>query len=658
MGRLGEAIDLYRQAAKLSPGYAEIHNNLGNALRAAGRTQEAVASLSRAVKLKPGLAGTHTNLGLALAELGRFEEAAACHRSALKLHPGLAMVHNNLGVALQKAGKLDEAIVSFRRAIELDPRLPEALANLADALRLLEPVGERRDDIARQSRLEEAVGLYRRAVDLRPDFAEAWGNLGGLLVDLDRLQDAAACFGRAYELDPGDGRAIVDLDFTQRKMCEWHQDAGRRAALVEAMRSAAKGSLAFPSLSLVDDPQLHLAAGRREAGMVLARMSAPAWPTATRRHRKIRLGYLSADFHEHATAYLMAELFERHDRSRFEVHAFSIGRDDGSPMSGRLRRAIEHFSEVGPLSDLEAARQIRLAEIDILIDLKGYTKEARPGIASYRPAPVQVAYLGYPGSMGASFIDYAIVDPFVVPAEQAANFDEKLVWLPHCYQVNDSRRAIAELTPSRPDCGLPGQGFVFCCFNNNYKISPRVFSLWMELLTAVPGSVMWLLADNPWAAANLRREAGARGVDPSRLVFAQRVPLAAHLARHRLADLFLDTLPYNAHTTASDALWAGLPVLTCAGTSFPARVAGSLLHALELPELVTASLEEYEARALDFASRPETLEACRQKLMANRSTAPLFDTGRFCRYIETAFARMWAIHQQGEKPCSFAVAAD
>jgi predicted O-linked N-acetylglucosamine transferase (SPINDLY family) len=259
--------------------------------------------------------------------------------------------------------------------------------------------------------------------------------------------------------------------------------------------------------------------------------------------------------------------------------------------------------------------------------------------------------------MGAPFIDYVLVDRFVVPEGQQVNFDEKLVYLPHCYQVNDSRRSISERVPSRADCGLPEQGFVFCCFNNNYKISPPVFSLWMDLLQAVPGSVLWLLADNIWAAENLRREAGLRGVGPSRLVFAGRTGLADHLARHRAADLFIDTFPYNAHTTASDALWAGLPVLTCAGTSFPARVAGSLLHAIGLPELVASNREEYKAKALTFALWPKELRAVRTKLARNRLTTPLFDTAQFCRNIESAFIHMWTLDQQNEGPCSFAVEA-
>ncbi len=654
MGRFGEAIDLYRQAAARAPDYAEIHNNLGNALLAAGRTEEAVASLTRAAKLKPSLAGVHTNLGLALAALGRFDDAAASHRAALKLHPGLAMAHNNLGVALQKSGKLDEAIASFRRAIELDPRLPEALVNLADTLGSMKPLGESPGDPRRNARVEEAMTHYRRAIELRPDYADAYINLGGLSSELRQFAEAEACLRRARDLNPADGQAIIGHITTRREMCEWDDPAQDEAAIVRAAQTVQRGAFAFTFLTIVDNPELQLKAARREVQIRLGAGKSPLLHKM-RRRPKIRLGYLSADFCDHATAYLLAELIENHDRSRFEVHAFSFGPDDGSAIRHRLQHAFDSFSELGGLSDADAAQQVYRAEIDIAIDLKGYTKESRPGILSYRPAPVQAAYLGYPGTMGADFIDYCIADKFVAPDETARHFSERLVYLPDSYQVNDTKRQIAERTPSRTDCGLPAEGFVFCSFNNNYKITRPVFEAWMRILKGVPKSVLWLLADNEWAVANLRREAGQHDVDPGRLIFAPRVKHADHLARHRLAGLFLDTAPVNAHTTASDALWAGLPLLTCAGESFVARVAGSLLHAAGMPELVTASLADYEALALKLASEPEHLSALRAKLQRNRMTGPLFDIDRFRRHIEAAYIRMWSIWQQGGQPEPFAI---
>src|ERR1700720_3466238 len=370
---------------------------------------------------------------------------------------------------------------------------------------------------------------------------------------------------------------------------------------------------------------------------------------------RIRLGYLSGDFHQHAPARLMAELFERHDRTRFEVLAYSYGPDDNSAMRARLASAFDRFVDIGALSHHDAARTIHADRVDILIDLKGYTHHARPAISAYRPAPVQVSYLGYPATMGAGFIDYIIVDSFVVPYSQQPFFSERLVHLPRSYQVNDRRREVADARTSRRDVGLPAEGLVLCSFNNSYKISPVFFDIWMRLLRAVPGSVLWLLEANPQVAGNLRSEAEKRGVDSGRLIFAPVVPPAEHLGRHRHADLFLDTLPCNAHTTASDALWAGLPVLTCSGDTFAGRVAGSLLTAIGMPELITESLEEYEQIALALAGDPKRLIALRQKLEKNRDAGSLFDLPKCTANLEAAYARMWQTWLSGERPAAFSI---
>jgi protein O-GlcNAc transferase len=652
-GQLAEAIGLYRQASRLAPGYAEIHNNLGNALRAVGRLDEAVSSLSRAVKLKPEIASAHSNLGLTLAELGRLDDAVLSHRRALALQPRLALAHNNLGIALLELGKLDEATACFRRALELKADLAEAHANLGDALRLAERQVE--TGMERSRCLEGSIASYREALALRPNFPEAWANMGDAQARLGQLADAASSFRRALELKPGYGQALAQYAAKQQQMCNWQEEIPAAPAFAEAARSNDKGALAFAFMAVADDPALQLAMARHDSRVLAAARSPALWRGQKYGHHRVRLAYLSADFYEHATSYLIAELIERHDRSRFEIYGISFGRNDSSPMHRRIGAAFDHFIDVRGLSDLDVAKLIRAKEIDIAVDLKGHTQESRPRILSYRPSPIQVNYLGYPGSMGASFIDYALVDHVVVPAGQQANFDEKLVYLPNCYQVNDSKRAIAEGAPTRSESGLPEPGFVFCCFNNNYKITPVMFSIWMKLLVSVPGSVLWLLADNRWAIENLRREAEARGVDAARLVFAPRAGLADHLARHRLADLFLDTLPYNAHTTASDALWAGLPLLTCTGKSFPARVAGSLLHAVGLPELVTGDIPAYEEKALWLASHPDELRRLREKLARNRLTMPLFDTQRFCRNIEAAFLQMWSAQLRHQPPQGFSV---
>jgi predicted O-linked N-acetylglucosamine transferase (SPINDLY family) len=411
----------------------------------------------------------------------------------------------------------------------------------------------------------------------------------------------------------------------------------------------------FVFLGISDSPQDQLLCSR-----IWMRDKCSASPTPISmgeryHHNRIRLAYLSADLHQHAMAFCLAELFEMHDHARFETTGVSFGPDIPSEMRSRLQGAFNRFFDVRQKSDREVANMLRELEIDIAVDLNGYTYGGRTRIFALRAAPVQVSYLGYPGTMGADFIDYILADRFVIPEEHRACYTEKVVYLPDSYQVNDSKRRVAERTPTRAEAGLPDQGFVFCSFNNNYKFSPMVFDVWMRLLGKVEGSVLWLLASSAAAMRNLRKEAADRGIAPDRLVFARRISHEDYLARHRLADLSLDTVPYNGHATASDALWVGLPVLTCLGKTFPGRVAASLLNAIGLNELITHSLEEYEALALELATNRKLLADIKSKLAANRDTCPLFDTDRFRRHMETAYVRMWERCQKGEAPESFAV---
>jgi predicted O-linked N-acetylglucosamine transferase (SPINDLY family) len=379
------------------------------------------------------------------------------------------------------------------------------------------------------------------------------------------------------------------------------------------------------------------------------------WTGALWRHDKIRIAYLASGFHGHPTGYLSAELIENHDRSRFEVLAISTGPDDGSDIRTRLVRAFDQFHDVRDKNDREVAALIHDLQVDIVIDRSGYTANARSDILACRPAPIQASYIGFPGTLGAEFYDYVIADRIVLPFDQQAFYTEKIVHLPDSYLVTNSTLAIAESIPARREAGLPERGSVFCCFNNDYKITPPIFDIWMRLLRRIDGSVLWLYRSNPAAEKNLRKEAAARGVDPARLVFADRLKLDQHLARHRLADLCLDTLPYNAHTTASDALWAGLPLVTCRGRAFAGRVAASLLHAIGVSELVTENLEDYEGLALRLATEPALLGKFRERLQQNRLAYPLFDNARYARHIEAAYTRMWETWQRGERPQSFAV---
>lgn len=641
-GRSAEALDLIGAALATNPDSARALSNYGLVLYALRRFEEALISFDRAVALAPDSAEVHNNRGNALQRLKRNEAALTSFDRALALAPGYVEAHNNRGNALQGMRRFAEALASYDRALALRPDYPDALYNRGSALTAL-------------GRYEEAVTSLEKALALRLDHAETWFARGDALNGFKRHVDAIMSYERAIALRPDHPYGFSGLAESALAICDWKRTA-ELASRLETLVTERKAIVnPFTLLRLSDQPALHLQCARAFIADKLGPPPAPLWRGERWSHDCIRVAYLSADFHRHATAYLIAELIEQHDRTRFEVLGVSFGHDDGSDIRQRLVAAFDSFYDVRERDDHDIARMLHAHEVDIAVDLKGYTQESRPEIFAFRPAPIQASYLGYPGTMGANFIDYIIADKVVTPPDQSNYYSEKIVWLPDCYQCNDSRRAIAEETPSRRAAGLPDQGVVFCCFNNNYKISSPVFDIWMRLLQAVPESVLWLLRENADAEANLRREAQARGVDPVRLVFAGRLPVAEHLARHRLADLFLDTLPYNAHTTASDALWAGLPIVTCQGTAFAARVASSLLMAVGLPELVTKSLADYEALALRLATDAMMRRDLRAKLARHRLTHPLFDARRFCRHIEAAYTTMWEIWQRGEEPRSFAV---
>jgi len=528
---------------------------------------------------------------------------------------------------LQDLNRFAEALTDQDRAIALAPSFALAHVNRGNALQALQ-------------RLPEAIAAYDRAIELAPAQALAHRNRGAALKGLKRLDEALASFEAAWTLDPADTTALSEALFLNAQMGCW-TDHDRRAELARRVLGG-EAIPPFHVFALADDPQLQLANARGWAHRHFPPQPVPDFPAPPARDGRIRIGYFSADFYNHATMALMARMFERHDRTRFEVHAFSYGPQIHDAVRARVIDAVEHFHDISRLDDAAAAQLSRDLGIDVAVDLKGYTDKGRPGIFAWRAARHQVGYLGYPGTMGADYIDHMIADRVTVPETARDGYSEAIAHLPGCYQVNDSARAIAAPPPSRVGLGLPEQGFVFCCFNGAYKITPAAFDIWMRLLARVEGSVLWLLDDNPWASASLRREAAIRGVDPFRLVFAPRVGMAEHLARQTHADLFLDTFAVNAHTTASEALWAGLPLMTKPGRSFVARVAASLLQAVDLPELIVASAEDYEALALALATDPARLAAIKARLAANRTTAPLFDTERFTREIEDLFAAIVA----------------
>jgi protein O-GlcNAc transferase len=674
--RYDEALASYDRALAARPGYADALYNRAITLRALGRHDEALKSYDLVVKARPDLAEAWCNRGVALHDMRRFEEALLCCERALALRPDYVEAHYNRALSLEGLRRFDEALASYDRTLAIRPQLPEALSNRGTMLRELKRLDEAlasydqalalRPDLVEAltnrgiilhelKRTEEALDSSDRALAVRPDHIDALNNRGTTLQELKRFEAALANYQRMLAIRPDHPHAFSGMASCALSLCDWSQRTEIEAALAKHIADRTTTVSSFVLLGYSNDPALQLQCARNYCEHRMPVLPPPLWTGQAWRHQKIRVAYLSADFKAHATAFLMAELFERHDRNKFEIVAISFGVDDGSATRQRLVAAFDRFYDVRGKSDIEVASLLRELEIEIAVDLKGYTGDSRPEILSHRPAPIQASYLGYPGTMGAPFIDYIVADKIVAPFAYQRFFSERIVQLPGSYQVNDSKRTIAANTPARQEVGLPEQGFVFCSFNNNWKIVPAVFDVWMRLLREIDGSVLWLLSDNAGAERNLRSEAERRGVDPTRLVFAGRLPPDEHLARHRLADLFLDTLPCNAHTTASDALWAGLPVLTCLGGTFAGRVAASLAGAAALPELVANDLAEYEALALTLAREPARLAEFKARLAHNRSTCALFDSLRFARHLEAAYTQMWQTWQRGEAPKGFAV---
>jgi predicted O-linked N-acetylglucosamine transferase (SPINDLY family) len=628
---------LIGKAIEINPDSAFAHYNRAQALQELHQLEEAIACYDAVSALQPDVAQAFYNRGLALQELQQPEEAVASYDSAIALQPDYALAFYNRGMALQALEQFDAALASYDKAIDFQNNDYQAHNNRGVVLQKLK-------------RSDEALASYVKAITLKPDYAEAFHNMGITLQLHKKPDEALACFDTALTLKPDYEFLLGTKLHAQMLLCDWRGLSAELIRLETALDQGLKVTAPFAILGLTDKPALQLKASRVYAA---ATVKAPDIAGDFKRRdasERIRIGYFSADFQNHATAYLMAELFEAHDAQRFELYGFSFGPPKQDAMRQRLSNGFDHFFDVTQKSDPEVALMSRALGIDIAVDLKGYTQDARTGIFAQRCAPVQVNYLGYPGTMGAPFFDYIVADKVLIPPESQQHYSEKVVYLPHSYQVNDAKRKISDTLFTRQALGLPESGFVFCCFNNNYKILPTTFDAWMRLLKAVDGSVLWLFENNATAAHNLRQEAQARGVEPSRLVFAKHVQLEDHLARHRAADLFLDTLPCNAHTTTSDALWAGLPVLTLMGQTFAARVAASLLTAMDLPELITHTQEDYEARALELAQNPLQLARLKDKLERNRATSTLFNGQLFARHLEAAYVQMHKRHLSGERP--------
>ncbi len=598
--------------------------------------------LRSALDLAPGRPSIAGNLAAALIGQEKFAEARPLAEQATAADPDNAEAWLNLGRCLEVDKDLAGALGAYDRALALKPDSAEAWCSRGNACKA-------------QLDFAGAQQAYEKAIALKPDFAEALGNLGMILLLTDRATEAIAPIDLALALKPGLPYAHGARLRARMSLCDWSGFAADSDAVIRTVRAGQDGILPFPFLALPSTPELQKRCAELYCASRYPDLATPL-PPRRKTDGRLRIGYFSADMYNHAIGHLVAGLFEQHDRSDFEIHCFSFCTPaPGDAVRQRLQAGVDHFHDVHDRSDAEVCELARRLQIDIAVDLTGYTRNERTGIFSRRAAAVQVNWLGYPGTLGAPFIDYIVADRVIVPPEHFPHYTEAVVHLPQTYQSTDHRRAISGRRFSRAEFGLPETGFVFCSFNNNYKITPDIFDSWMGLLQKAPGSVLWLLESSGGISAMLRSEAGRRGIAPERLVFAGRMPSPEHLARQRLADLFLDTFHYNAHTTASDALWAGLPVLTRLGNSFAGRVAASLLRAAGLPELVTQSTEEYEALALALASDPARLQAIRQKLAATRDSCALFDTPRFTRGLEAAYDAMWDRHRRGLPPAHITI---
>jgi protein O-GlcNAc transferase len=642
VGRLDAAVASFDAAIAVKPHELDLWYNRGNALAKLEQADAALASYDRVLAVNPEHAPALVNCANLLRMRGRAQEAVAAYRRALAVAPDNAGAHTNLGNALRELRNFQDALGAHDRALSLQPNLVEALVNRGVTLKDMD-------------RLPDALASYTRALALEPGHAEALYNQGLALAILDRHEEAFASLEATLASNPDHPHALGALADAALHACDWRAMQRLGGEIERHVRAGRSIVSPFTLLGYSDDPGLQLQASKAATADRFRQPPPPLWQGIMQPRQNLRVAYLSADFQQHATSFLLAELLELHDRERFETIGVSWGKDDGSATRARLGRAFDRVVDASELGDLEVARRLRAEEVAIAVDLKGLTGNNRLGIFAHRPAPIQVAYLGYPATVGSPFLDYVLADPVVLPFDQQSHWTERIVHLPDCYQANDRQRPHPAPMATRGDVGLPEAGFVFCCFNNNWKIAPPAFDVWMRLLRDVPASVLWLLDDNAAARRNLCREAERRGVDPGRLVFAPRIAPEGHLARHRLADLFLDTLPCNAHTTASDALWMGLPVLTCLGQGFAGRVAASLLQAVGLPELVTRNLADYEAKARRLAAEPGTLRGIKARLEEGRLTARLFDSPRLCRNIEAAYLAMWEMHRRGEAPRGFAV---
>jgi len=644
---LDEAIVCFIKAVQFNPNHVIAWYNLGIVYKNKKLLDDAIYCLQKTLSLNPNIIEAYFNLGNIFQEKKQSDSAITFYQKALQLNPDLADAYSNLGNAFMGKGCLEEAISSYRKALQLNPDLADAYSNLGNAF-----MGK--------GCLEEAISSYRKALQLNPDLADAYSNLGNAFKEKGRLDEfVISCYRKALEINPDHAEAFSQLTHQLQHTCNW-QELGVMEAKLDVLTKKALATQTKPAetpfMSIVRKADLSVnfavaEAWSRDISRAMSSLGIHFSYDAGRIGKtKIVIGYLSNDFGNHATAHLMLSLFGLHNREEFEIICYSYGKDDGSYYSARIRHDCDKFVDIAGLSYDAAARRIHGDKVDILVDLKGYTRGNRLAICALRPAPVQVSYLGFPGTTGSDFFDYIISDSIVTPKEHSTYYTEKFIYMPHCYQVNNHLQTISNREWKKEHFGLPESCFVFCSFNQPYKIDPVIFDSWMRILRQVPESILWLGFRNTIVEQNLKRAAETRSVKSERLIFADTLIKDEHLSRLRFADLALDTRIYNGHTTTSDALWAGVPVIALQGGHFASRVSSSILYAMWLPELVTNSIEEYEALAVQLANNPVELKEIRHRIAENRMKAPLFDTRRFVKNLETAYREIWKIYLAGEAP--------
>ncbi|MGE0084932.1 MAG: tetratricopeptide repeat protein [Desulfococcaceae bacterium] len=681
VGKNDIAVNLISKAVQVNPQNPLYYNNLGSALKNLGQTDQALACYQKAVALKPDYADAYLNMGITCKDKGLPDQAIACYQKAIAVRPAYAEAWQNMGAVLAAQGKANEALTCYQKALGIRPEYPEVLNNMGIILK-------------EQHRFEESLSCFHKALALKPAYAEAHNNMGNVYKEIGKADEAAACYQKSIALKPNDADAHINLGiiFQEKgdtdsaiqcyrkalekdaekpeavsylsqqlqQICQWQEhrqlteklDHFTRLALDKGIRPAER---AFESITRCADSKLNLEISRAWSQAAAKAVSdVPvnfSFAHRKEQKKKIVIGYVSNDFRDHPVAHLIASLFRLHSRDQFEIFCYSYGKDDASSYRHRVQADCDRFTDIRGLSHMDAAKQIYNDQADILIDLMGHTAGTRLEIFAQRPAPVQVTWLGYPGTTGADFFDYIVTDRIVTPESDLLYYTENPVYMPHCYQIDDNTQPISEKQWTKKELELPEDDFVFCSFNQNYKIEPVIFNTWMNILKKVPNSILWLLESKKSARENLLREAEKRGVQSQRLVFGKRLPKAEHLKRISYADLALDTRIVNGHTTTSDALWAGVPVITILGNHFASRVSASILTAIGLPELITPNIAQYEDLAVRLASDRNELKKIRQKLAANLVKEPLFDTPRFVRNLEWAYMKMWEIFKSGQKPC-------